>query len=134
MAEWKDQMPGGLADDKSPEDFDPAAVLQGMKVEMEHTDDKNKAIEIALDHLTEDPEYYDKLATIEDHGDEGDAEVHTPEVRKAKPKKAVFVEGDDFLIEVESVADLLFSRGADELGAEALDWLQSATAGRKRWP
>jgi len=34
---------------------------KGIKVEMEHTDDKTKAKEIALDHLFEDPNYYDKL-------------------------------------------------------------------------
>lgn len=37
----------------------------GMKVEMEHTDDKEKAKEIAMDHLWEDPNYYSKLKKIE---------------------------------------------------------------------
>jgi hypothetical protein len=39
--------------------------LKGVKVEMEHTDDKNKASEIAMDHLVEDPNYYSKLKKIE---------------------------------------------------------------------
>lgn len=39
--------------------------LQGVRVEMEHTDDKNKASEIAMDHLYEDPKYYTKLKKIE---------------------------------------------------------------------
>jgi hypothetical protein len=38
---------------------------KGIKVEMEHTKDKLKAKEIALDHLFEDPKYYDKLKKIE---------------------------------------------------------------------
>jgi hypothetical protein len=38
---------------------------KGVKVEMEHTDDKNRAKEIAMDHLWEDPNYYDKLKKIE---------------------------------------------------------------------
>ena len=38
---------------------------KGIKVEMEHTDDRKKAKEIALDHLFEDPKYYDKLKKIE---------------------------------------------------------------------
>lgn len=38
---------------------------KGIKVEMEHTTDKVKAKEIALDHLFEDPKYYDKLKKIE---------------------------------------------------------------------
>lgn len=39
--------------------------LKGIKVEMEHTDDKLKASEIAMDHLTEDPKYYTKLKKVE---------------------------------------------------------------------
>lgn len=60
-----DKIPGGLADDKKPSDFDAKALAQGMKVEMEHTSDHKIATEIAMDHLTEDLEYYDKLKTIE---------------------------------------------------------------------
>lgn len=37
----------------------------GIKVEMEHVDDKAKAKEIAMDHLWEDPTYYTKLKKIE---------------------------------------------------------------------
>jgi hypothetical protein len=39
--------------------------IQGVKVEMEHTNDKQKAKEIAMDHLSEDPKYYSKLKKIE---------------------------------------------------------------------
>lgn len=38
---------------------------KGIKVEMEHTNDKKIAKEIAMDHLYEDPTYYDKLKKIE---------------------------------------------------------------------
>jgi len=37
----------------------------GIKVEQEHTSDKKIAREIALDHLSEDPDYYTKLAKVE---------------------------------------------------------------------
>jgi hypothetical protein len=37
----------------------------GMKVEMEHTDSEEKAKEIAMDHLWEDPSYYIKLKKVE---------------------------------------------------------------------
>jgi hypothetical protein len=37
----------------------------GMKVEMEHTKDKAKAKEIAMDHLWENPSYYTKLKKVE---------------------------------------------------------------------
>ena len=64
---FKDEIPGGLADKKSPEDFDQDQLLEGIKVELEHTDDKQLAMEIAMDHLTEDSDYYKKLKLIEDH-------------------------------------------------------------------
>lgn len=38
---------------------------KGLQVELEHTNDKKIAHEIAMDHLWEDPEYYTKLETIE---------------------------------------------------------------------
>lgn len=40
-------------------------LVKGTKVEMEHTSDPVIAFEIAKDHLSEDPEYYDKLKKIE---------------------------------------------------------------------
>lgn len=62
-------LPGGKGDKLKPSDVDRDQLKQGIKVEMEHTDDPRKAVEIALDHLAEDPEYYTKLATIEpEHG------------------------------------------------------------------
>ena len=42
------------------------AIFQGMKVELEHTDNPKIALKIAIDHLKEDPAYYDKLKFIED--------------------------------------------------------------------
>lgn len=85
-AEWKDKLPGGLADKKKPSDFDPKALAKGKKVEMEHTDDPQKAEEIAMDHLTEDSAYYDKLETIEKHGSLRQAVIKlahaNPELRK----------------------------------------------------
>ena len=41
------------------------ALDKGIKVEFEHTSDRAVAKEIALDHLAEDPEYYDKLEKVE---------------------------------------------------------------------
>ena len=37
----------------------------GSNIEMEHTNDVNVAIEIALDHLNEMPDYYTKLVKME---------------------------------------------------------------------
>lgn len=44
---------------------------KGIKVEMEHTKSRLKAKEIAMDHLFEDPKYYDKLKKIEVDEEEG---------------------------------------------------------------
>ena len=60
----KTRLPGGLAEDKYP-DIDPGEWVIGTEVELEHTNDIILAAEIALDHLSEDPEYYTKLRQIE---------------------------------------------------------------------
>lgn len=64
-AKWLDQLPGGLGDKRTPSQVDPIQLEKGRKVEMEHTDDENLAREVALDHLTEDSEYYTKLEEVE---------------------------------------------------------------------
>lgn len=61
----EDKLPGGLADKKKPKDFDQEQLSAGVKVEMEHTNDPKIAREIAMDHLTEDKDYYKKLKTVE---------------------------------------------------------------------
>jgi len=55
------KLPGGKGDLTRPDQVDPAQLATGIQVEMEHTNDPSVAEEIALDHLTEDPEYYTKL-------------------------------------------------------------------------
>lgn len=77
-----DKIPGGKADHKTYDDFFNKysdqyknkedfltdfieKIKQGMKVELEHTTDKNIAREIATDHLWEDLDYYEKLAKME---------------------------------------------------------------------
>lgn len=65
---WQDKVHGGLSDKKTPKDFDPVALNKGLKVELEHTDDRHLAMEIAMDHLTEDKSYYDKLQKMEKEG------------------------------------------------------------------
>lgn len=60
-AVWRDKLPGGLADDKKPSDFDAKQLAKGQKHEREHTREGPIAKEIAMDHLSEDPKYYDKL-------------------------------------------------------------------------
>jgi copper(I)-binding protein len=67
---------------------------KGIKVEMEHTKDKTKAREIAMDHLWEHPNYYDKLEKIE--GKEGKEkkylDIHDmiPELKRQLNKGTMF--------------------------------------------
>lgn len=63
--EWIDKLPGGLADKSKPDDFDPKSLEQGIKVEMEHTDDPEIAKEITMDHLKEFEDYYPNLNKME---------------------------------------------------------------------
>jgi hypothetical protein len=48
-------------------DFLTRQLIDGVFVELEHTGDHQKAREIAMDHLTEDPNYYIKLKKIEEN-------------------------------------------------------------------
>lgn len=61
----EERIVGGLADNRPDSDFDEDQLNAGIKVEMEHTDDPKIAKEIAKDHLTEDGDYYKKLAAME---------------------------------------------------------------------
>ena len=63
--EFKDILKGGLADKKRPEDFDQEQLRAGIAIEREHTTSKHIATEIAMDHLSEDPNYYKKLKKME---------------------------------------------------------------------
>ena len=71
----EEKLKGGVSDKKTLEDVAKKHTVEleklkqeldkGVKVEMEHTNDKDKAKEIAMDHLFEDPNYYVKLNKIE---------------------------------------------------------------------
>lgn len=71
----ENELIGGKADKLTPKDLAKkfgvpveqinAQIQKGIKVEMEHTDDKEKATEIATDHVSEFPDYYNRLETME---------------------------------------------------------------------
>ena len=71
----EDNIPGGLAKGKTTKDLAnkynvelskvKEYLTNGIEVEMEHTTDVRFAAEIAMDHLWEDLNYYQKLASIE---------------------------------------------------------------------
>jgi len=77
-----DKIPGGLGDKKDPRDFDPEQLARGTEVESEHSADPKVAQEIAMDHLSEDPKYYDKLAAVEDD-DQSPAQKQAKAVEKS---------------------------------------------------
>lgn len=60
-----DHIPGGRARGMSPSSFDPRELARGVTVEQEHTPDLAVAREIAMDHLTEIPDYYTRLDQME---------------------------------------------------------------------
>jgi hypothetical protein len=70
----KNKIKGGLSDNLTLKDIAKkhgvsiekieAQLIKGIKVEKDHTNDESKAKEIAMDHLTEYPDYYDKLETL----------------------------------------------------------------------
>ena len=82
----ENKLVGGKADNLSLEDIAKKhkvsidkikeQVHKGIKVEMEHTNDTKKALEIVMDHLTEMSDYYDKLDKMEnDNVDETDEKL-----------------------------------------------------------
>lgn len=71
----EDKIPGGKADGMTAKDIADKhkvsvekieqQIKMGIKVEMEHVDDEELSREIAMDHLEEIPDYYDRLAKME---------------------------------------------------------------------
>lgn len=57
----EDIVPGGMGDSTSENEVCPKQLKVGITVEKEHASNPMVAKEIAIDHLTEDPEYYSKL-------------------------------------------------------------------------
>lgn len=75
LSENKNKLVGGLADKLTPKDIADkfnlplskieAQIKRGMKAEKEHTNNEEEQREIAMDHLTENPKYYDYLDKME---------------------------------------------------------------------
>lgn len=61
----RDKLKGGKADKLKPSDFDKKQLAIGTQHEMEHTNNRATAKEIAMDHLAEDKNYYKKLKKLE---------------------------------------------------------------------
>jgi hypothetical protein len=83
-----DDFEGGLSEGRKkkepkqplhPNQIHPSELRMGIKVELEHTDDLNKAKKIALDHLAENPYYYTALKL---------SGIESPSAPKIKPPVA----------------------------------------------
>jgi hypothetical protein len=62
---FKDRIPGGFADGKPIVSYDLKQLLDGIKSERDHTKDNMLALELAMDHLENIPDYYTRLARME---------------------------------------------------------------------
>lgn len=97
MSKKEDKIKGGYADGKTAGDIAKkhgvslkdieAQLKMGKKVEMEHVDDSDLAEEIALDHLYEIPDYYDRLEDME------------KEAKKEMKEKSMKTEGKENISE-----------------------------------
>lgn len=57
----KDRVKGGDGCHSSLDKFDPKEVAMGLRVELEHSDDPEVALDIVRDHLSVYPKYYTRL-------------------------------------------------------------------------
>jgi uncharacterized protein DUF5661 len=65
IVNFKDRIKGGYADGKAITDYRLGELLEGIKLEREHTNDSLLALELAMDHLERIPDYYTHLAAME---------------------------------------------------------------------
>lgn len=62
---WRAPVAGGLADAREVASFPREEVIRGLLVELEHTEDPWMAMRIAMDHLSERLDYYERLERME---------------------------------------------------------------------
>ena len=65
IRQFKDRLKGGQGDGKAVTDFELGELVEGIKVEREHTDDNALALELSMDHLERVPDYYTRLTRME---------------------------------------------------------------------
>jgi transcriptional antiterminator len=70
-------------------------IEKGKKIEMEHTDDPNEAERVAMDHLVEFPDYYDRLKKMEKEAEEEVKELNEAMLLLTESEKEIKKELDD---------------------------------------
>lgn len=119
-----EEISGGLSSGKCPSDYDQAELEAGVKVELEHTGrNKKMAREIAMDHLQEDPQYYRKLAKMENVGKaqagEESGEFRGGDPEEIQQKREEKREEAEESGELEDEADDAEAEDEDELAEQA---------------
>jgi hypothetical protein len=118
VKEGEDALSGGMADNQLDEKYDKEQLEKGIKIEMEHTNNKDVAKEIAKDHLEETKDfkdgngekYYDNLEKLENKM----KEQHTAEVILNLIKFANELEKNG-LLEQSKLIDLKIKKISEEL-------------------
>ena len=142
---------GNYMKDGQGKTFDKKEIDMGKKVELEHTNNPIIAFRISLDHLTEFPDYYTRLAKMEDEAkrmtecDQGkrldeiflDDEPDENEIVSGDDPDDVEDTLDDFEDEildedVEDVDENWASQGASYKAAQRADAIKQVGAGIKR--
>jgi 2'-5' RNA ligase len=106
-----DKLEGGKADRMTEADFDPKELAEGAKHELEHTKNIELAREIAMDHLSEDPDYYKHLKAVEASKRKCD---HTRDGKwcgRCEPLKESLDYGSKKAFLVEDAEDYILSSG-----------------------
>jgi predicted DNA-binding protein YlxM (UPF0122 family) len=100
-------------------------IKKGVKVEMEHTNDKEKATEIATDHISEFPDYYDRLEKVEKKASKEWGVSETKNIIKSLLKEGLTRrEVIDFFLELNFFLSLNLSKVQQEaLDADSLNEL-----------
>lgn len=128
----KSLLPGGVGRRMKPSDFDRKELEMGIKVEQEHlvgaryseSDARMLAQEIAMDHLTEMPDYYTRLKAVE--GETG------PDAVKKDKKAAYFNVGDPILYgKFQNKPGTIVRIWADDRGVPMIE-IEPTPKGRKK--
>jgi hypothetical protein len=65
IGDFKQKLTGGKADKSIITDFKLSQIIKGISIELEHTKKPIRALEIVMDHLKENENYYKYLDTME---------------------------------------------------------------------
>lgn len=112
-----DKIEGGYGDNVPSAAFDVEQLERGIEVELEHTNDREKAEEIAKDHLMENPAYYEDLYMMETANAERDVKkLHDALIqamRKKYPRKFAF---DPARLQASKISPAEGEQIAEQLG------------------